>query len=121
MGVVGREQDCKGGCFDSGRSARGDTQAARNLEYGPEDFFGMVEEMRIWRVVRTEKQINEGMRADDGRTQDHGYDNPGISADPPDLVAYYKFDAGEGFVVKDATGRGNDLKMLYEPKWRVVN
>jgi len=119
--VIGREQDCVGGCFDSDAGAKGDTQAISNLEYGSEDFFGMIEEMRLWRTVRTEDQINEGIQADDGRTKTHGYDNPGISATDPDLVAYWKFDAGSGYVVKDMTGRGHDLRMSYQPQWRVVN
>jgi len=32
--VIGREQDCEGGCFDSERGAAGDTQDGWNLEYG---------------------------------------------------------------------------------------
>jgi len=81
----------------------------------------MVEEMRLWRVVRTEEEINMGLRADDGLTKDHTYSNPGLDANHPDLVAYWKFDAGDGYNVKDATGRGHDLRMSYVPHWRVVN
>lgn len=119
--VIGREQDCLGGCFDSDAGAKGDTQADAVNEYGSEDFFGMVEEMRLWRVVRTEAEINEGLRADDGLTKDHTYSNPGLDANHPDLVAYWKFDAGDGYNVKDATGRGHDLRMSYVPQWKVVN
>lgn len=32
-----------------------------------QDFFGVIEQMRVWRVVRTAEQIREGMDADDGR------------------------------------------------------
>jgi hypothetical protein len=32
-----------------------------------QDFFGVIEEMRLWKVVRTPAQIRESMRADDGR------------------------------------------------------
>ena len=32
-----------------------------------QDFFGVIEELRIWRVVRTAQQIRDGMEADDGR------------------------------------------------------
>jgi len=119
--VIGREQDCVGGCFDSDEGAKGDTQAHAVNEYGSEDFFGMVEEMRLWRVVRTEDEILEGLRADDGLSQAHGYDNPGLDPNHPDLVAYWKFDAGSGYNVKDATGRGHDLRMSFPPRWRVVN
>ena len=27
-------------------------------EYGSQDFFGAIDELRIWRTVRTEEQIN---------------------------------------------------------------
>jgi len=119
--VIGREQDCLGGCFDSDKGAKGDTQAKEVNEYGSEDFFGMIEEMRLWKVVRTEAEINEGMRADDGLTNGHGYDNPGLDPNHPDLVAYWKFDAGNGYNVIDATGNGHDLRMSFIPHWRVVN
>jgi len=77
--------------------------------------------MRLWRVVRTEAEINEGMRADDGLSKSHGYDNPGLDTNHPDLVAYWKFDAGNGYNVIDATGNGHDLRMSFIPHWRVVN
>jgi hypothetical protein len=32
-----------------------------------QDFFGVVEEMRLWRTARSAEQIREGMAADDGR------------------------------------------------------
>lgn len=28
-------------------------------EYGSQDFFGLIDEMRIWRTVRTEEQIKQ--------------------------------------------------------------
>ena len=31
----------------------------RSQEYGAQDFFGALDEMRIWRTVRTEDQINQ--------------------------------------------------------------
>ncbi|KXZ56241.1 hypothetical protein GPECTOR_1g21 [Gonium pectorale] len=65
--VIGREQDCKGGCFDSAEGAAGSISPVTNQEYGPQDFTGVIEEMRLWRVVRTPEQIAAGMEADDGR------------------------------------------------------
>jgi len=51
-------------------------------EYGPQDFFGLIEEMRIWRVVRTPEEIRLGMVADDGRgSSSGGFDKPGIDRD----------------------------------------
>ena len=32
-----------------------------------QDFFGVIEELRVWRVVRSAQQIREGMEADVGR------------------------------------------------------
>lgn len=32
-----------------------------------QDFVGLIEEMRVWKVARTASQIKEGMDADDGR------------------------------------------------------
>jgi hypothetical protein len=48
--VIGREQDCVGGCFDSASGAVGRTQTLDDQEYGAQDFFGVVEEMRVWKV-----------------------------------------------------------------------
>lgn len=56
-----------GGCFDSAAGAAGQIQRAMEQEYGVQDFFGVIEEMRIWRVARSAEQIRQGMDADDGR------------------------------------------------------
>jgi hypothetical protein len=37
----------------------------------------------------------------------------------PDLVAYWKFDEGGGFLAKDSTGRGHDLRLTAPPRWMV--
>ena len=42
-----------------------------------------------------------------------------VSDHDPDLVAYWKFDEGAGFLVKDSTGRGHDLYLTGEPRWQV--
>ncbi len=42
-----------------------------------------------------------------------------VSDQDPDLVAYWKFDEGKGYLVKDSTGHGNDLYLTGEPKWQV--
>ncbi len=43
----------------------------------------------------------------------------GISNDDPDLVAYWTFDEGRGYVVHDVTKRGHDLYLTSEPHWEV--
>ena len=57
--VVGREQDCMGGCFDSAQGAAGDVQQRYQLEYGAQDFTGEIDELRIWNKVRTESEIKQ--------------------------------------------------------------
>jgi hypothetical protein len=74
-------QDCKGGCFDSASGAAGKVSVVDDQEYGPQDFFGLIEEMRVWRVVRTPEQIRQGMIADDGRGSGGSFDGPGIDKD----------------------------------------
>lgn len=118
--VIGREQDCQGGCFDSAAGAAGKVSVVDDQEYGPQDFFGLVEEMRVWKVVRTPEQIRQGMVADDGRATAGGFDKPGIDKDHPDLVAYWDFNAGTGYTVKDITNHGHDLIASQKPTWEVV-
>lgn len=52
--VIGREQDCLGGCFESDAGASGNI-----VEFGwrRQDFFGLIDELRIWRAVRTREEI----------------------------------------------------------------
>ena len=57
-------------------------------------------------VKRTE--MNEG-DADLGR----------IKHDDADLVAYWTFEEGSGYLVKDVTGKGHDLHIQQPPQWRV--
>lgn len=37
----------------------------------------------------------------------------------PDLVAYWDFDEGQGYLVKDKTGHGHDLTLTHDPEWLV--
>jgi cysteine-rich repeat protein len=122
--VIGREQDCEGGCFDSREGASGDVQGSWNQEYGAQDFFGLIDELRIWKKARSQEEIIAGMRPalyDRGRTGERT-PPPAAAIDPsnPDLVAYYNFDEGQGYLVKDVTGRGNDLIIVAPPTWEVV-
>ena len=43
----------------------------------------------------------------------------GVSNDDPNLVAYWTFDEGRGYVVHDVTKRGHDLYLTSEPHWEV--
>jgi len=49
-----------------------------------------------------------------------GSSHRGVDKDDPDLVAYWKFDEGAGYVVRDVTGHGHDLYLTEEPRWSVV-
>lgn len=50
-----------------------------------------------------------------------GFNQPGVDASHPDLVAYWKFDEGQGYTVNDATGHGHNLYIAEEPRWQVGN
>lgn len=50
-------------------------------QHPPQDFFGLIEEMRVWRVVRTPEEIRQGMVADDGRGAGADFNHPGIDKD----------------------------------------
>lgn len=120
--VVGREQDCEGGCFDSAEGAAGNVQEVFDQEYGPQDFFGVIDEMRVWRRARTPPQIVDGLRSNLFRKGMTGekFDAPAVDPQDPDLVAYWTFDEGAGYTVKDITGRGHDLLAAEPPRWEVV-
>eukprot|EP00210_Caulerpa_lentillifera_P004763 g4547.t1 len=115
--VIGREQDCLGGCFDSAPGAAGDIQQVSNLEYGPQDFYGIIEDVRIWSTVRAQDQIVAGMIYD--KEVGSGKKNEFIKRNDKDLVAWWKFDEGKGYTVRDETGHGHTLRILSEPRWVV--
>lgn len=47
------------------------------------------------------------------------FDAGTVTADDQDLVAYWKFDEGKGYVISDATGHGHDLHTTSQPHWQV--
>ncbi|KAL4421057.1 hypothetical protein ABPG77_001352 [Micractinium sp. CCAP 211/92] len=119
--VVGREQDCEGGCFDSEIGAAGSVQEDWEQEYGAQDFFGTIDELRVWRKARTQEQIQQGMAGNLFRKGATGQPaGPGVDPRDPDLVAYWNFDEGKGWRVHDVTGHGHDLFAAEEPRWEVV-
>ena len=42
-----------------------------------------------------------------------------VSKEDRNLVAWWDFEEGEGYLVKDITGHGHDLHLLQEPRWQV--
>jgi predicted outer membrane repeat protein len=65
-------------------------------------FNGIMDELRIWNVVRTEAEIQANK---DGT----------INAGSAGLVAYYKFNEGSGTTTADATSNGNNGTLVNEP------
>eukprot|EP00210_Caulerpa_lentillifera_P004747 g4531.t1 len=115
--VIGREQDCLGGCFDSTPGALGDIQQGTFLEYGSQDFVGIIEGVRIWKTVRTHEQIVAGMQYD--VDVGSGVMNDFINRNDENLFAWWKFDEGKGYLVKDETGNSHTLSIPSEAKWVV--
>ena len=74
-----------------------------------QDFYGVIDEMRLWRVERSAAQIKETLET---------YSSTKLSSHA-DLVAYWMFDEGVGRIVRDKSGHGNDLVLTHEPQWCV--
>ncbi len=119
--VLGREQDVEGGGFDSTRGAVGPVDDT-SQEYGAQDFFGLIDEMRIWKKERTQEEIVAAMRSNlqEKGSGGRGRNKKPINPSDPDLVAYWTFDEGQGYIVKDQTGNGHDLLATQPPRWEVV-
>lgn len=62
-----------------------------------------VDEFRIWKTVRTAKQIKKYPCA--------------VDPNHPDLLVYYKFNETSGQIAKDATPRGHDLSTTTDIQW----
>ena len=78
------------------------------IGYSYEDerwFDGYISEVRIWNRPLDKNEIN---------AENHFYTVP---VDSDGLVAYWKFNEGEGDVIMDHTANGNNLKMDSMPEW----
>jgi len=73
------------------------------IDAAVEFFPGAVDEVRIWSVARTDKEIKDSMKTS-------------LKGNEPGLVGYWKFDEGSGETTADATGN-NDGKLVNGPKW----
>lgn len=67
-------------------------------------FAGLVHEVRVWRVARTEAEIAAAARGCVARRS-------------PGLVADYRFDEGTGTVLRDVSGTGNPGTLRNGPVW----
>ncbi|MBM6866754.1 DUF1735 domain-containing protein [Bacteroides caecigallinarum] len=70
---------------------------------------GEISEVRIWNVARTEEQVT---------SLDYIYE---VDPKSEGLVAYWKFDEGEGETIHDYTENGNDGKAKSSVKWTYVS
>ena len=90
--------------FVDGKLAAQGTKTASNFNWqkhinvgfsndaGSQHLVGEIDELRIWRVVRTEDEINATM-------------NKPLTGDESQLLAYYTFDETNGNVLPDALGK----------------
>ena len=81
-----------------------------HVGYSYEDsrwFDGEVCEMRVWDCQRTALEIRENMYS--------------VNPESEGLVAYWKFDEGEGNRIEDHTGNGNYLEAENDLKWTSVS
>ncbi len=69
-------------------------------------FDGSMDELRLWNTARTQAQIQATMNAT-------------VPTNSSNLVAYYKFDAGSGTSVVDATSNANNGSVVGSPIWMV--
>ncbi len=66
-------------------------------------FVGFIDEVRIWKVVRTEAEIRADM-------------NTQLTGDEPGLVAYWKFDEATDGIVRDASPNKNNGRLIGNAK-----
>lgn len=71
------------------------------------DFCGMMSEVRVW---------NRALSGDEINADGHFYS---VSPDSNGLVAYWKLDDGDGYVIRDYTSNGNNLTgyVLDDSNW----
>lgn len=114
MYVDGQEQSRieeygNGAPVDLGKQERGKSFMFKiGHSYGePDDYSreldGEICEVRVWNVVRSQEEIWKNM-----------YD---VDPQTPGLKAYWKFNEGEGNIVKDHTGNGNDAVAHNKAVW----
>lgn len=75
-----------------------------NPSLDPQYWSGAIGEVRIWSAERTPAQIAKF------------YDMP-LSGDEADLVAYWRFNEGQGSELRDQTFKGHDGQLFSKPYW----
>jgi hypothetical protein len=92
------------GVFDTSKSVGSSVSTSTgNLYFGfnpvrgdfVAPFKGIIDEVRIWNVARTESEIQSTM-------------NQSLNGNETGLIGYWKFDEGTGTIISDATSNHND-------------
>ena len=68
------------------------------------DWFGYVDDVRIWNVARTAEEIRDSM-------------NRRLTGAEAGLAGYWKFDEWAGNAAADASGNGNTGALIGNPTW----
>ena len=76
----------------------------RNFLNSWNDWFGTIDDVRIWNVARTGPQIRESM-------------NRRLTGTEPGLAGYWRFAEGTGTTTADASGNGNTGTLVGSPSW----
>jgi len=71
---------------------------------GPRDFVGLVDEVRVWKVPRSEEALVGNM-------------NRRLTGREPGLVGYWDLNEGAGTVAHDRSGWGLDGQLVGNPQW----
>ncbi|MFA6233276.1 MAG: S8 family serine peptidase [Bacteroidota bacterium] len=73
---------------------------------GDEQAFGMIDEVRIWNVARSEQQIRSMMKVP-------------VNSGEPGLVLRMAFDEGSGMTTQDASAHAPMAALVQHPEWTV--
>eukprot|EP01025_Chloroclados_australasicus_P031099 TRINITY_DN313_c0_g1_i1.p1 TRINITY_DN313_c0_g1~~TRINITY_DN313_c0_g1_i1.p1 ORF type:complete len:856 (-),score=118.16 TRINITY_DN313_c0_g1_i1:1334-3685(-) len=118
--VIGREQDCRGGCFDSDYGSTGDVDSQSFFGTYIQDFYGLIDEMRVWNRTLPPSEVYAHYRKDSFRLTQKVNADRDMQINKQGLVASWSFDEGQGFIIKDSSGNGNDLYISGRPSWEPV-
>ncbi len=76
----------------------------RNLLNSWNDWFGSIDDVRVWNIARTEQEIQDNM-------------NRRLIGNEQGLVGYWKFDEMSGTTANDSSGNGNTGTLIGNPTW----
>lgn len=75
-----------------------------NQSDGSWQFIGLIDEVRLWNVARTEQEIQDSMFRE-------------LDGSETGLSAYWKFNEGQGTTAQDSSGTGNTGFFVGNPLW----